>query len=73
MLNCQVTIFDESTKLLSQTMSHPSIHPKSEKIGGDYLSAQKNWRKKCENLDDKILRQNWKEFLGFFLYHSVEF
>ena len=33
------------------------IHPKSEKIGGDYLSAQKNWRKNCVNLDDKILRQ----------------
>ena len=33
------------------------IHPKSEKIGGVYLSAQKNWRKKCVNLDDKILRQ----------------
>ena len=33
------------------------IHPKSRKNGGDYLSAQKNWRKKCVNLDDKILRQ----------------
>ena len=33
------------------------IHPKSGKIGGDYLAAQKNWRKKCVNLDDKILRQ----------------
>ena len=29
------------------------LHPKSEKIGGDYLSAQKNLRKKCVNLDDK--------------------
>ena len=34
-----------------------TIHPKSGKNGGDYLSAQKNWRKKCINLDDKILRQ----------------
>ena len=34
-----------------------SIYPKSGKIGGDYLAAQKNWRKKCVNLDDKILRQ----------------
>ena len=33
------------------------IHPKSEKIGGDYLSAQKYWRKKCVNLGDKILQQ----------------
>ena len=28
-----------------------------KKIGADHLSAQKNWRKKCVNLDDKILRQ----------------
>ena len=35
-----------------------NIHPKSEKIGRDYLSAQKNWQKKCVNLKDKILRQN---------------
>ena len=43
-------------------------HPKSEKIGGDYLSAQKNWRKKCVNLDDKILRQkcvNHQNFMNF--------
>ena len=33
------------------------IHPKSGKNGGDYLSAQKNWRKKCVNINDKILRQ----------------
>ena len=26
-------------------------------LGEDYLAAQKNWRKKCANLDDKILRQ----------------
>ena len=33
------------------------IHPKSERIGGDYFSAQKYWRKKCVNLDDKILER----------------
>ena len=29
------------------------IHSKSEKIGGVYFSAQKNWRKKCVNGNDK--------------------
>ena len=33
------------------------IHPKSGKIGGDYFSAQKNWRKKCVFKDNKILRK----------------
>ena len=33
------------------------IHPKSKTNGGDYLSSQKSCRKKCRNLDDKILRQ----------------
>ena len=42
---------------LQQLLVSSIIHPKNEKIGGDYLSAQKNWRKKCVNLDDKILRQ----------------
>ena len=30
------------------------IHPKSEKIGGDYLSAQKNWQKMCVNLETRF-------------------
>ena len=33
------------------------IHPKSEKIGGYYFSAQTNWRKKCIQRNDKILRK----------------
>ena len=33
------------------------IHPKGGKIGGDYFSAQKNWRKKCVNWDDRPVKE----------------
>ena len=33
------------------------MHSKSEQIGGVYFSAQKNWRKKCVNGDEKCSRQ----------------
>ena len=35
------------------------IHSKSERNGGVYSSAQKNWRKKCVNGDDKKSRQEY--------------
>ena len=38
-------------------VSGPHGTSKKQKNGRDYLSYQKNWRKKCVNLDDMILRQ----------------
>ena len=35
------------------------IHSKSEKNGGIYLSVQNNWRRKCANGDNIILRQEY--------------
>ena len=48
---------DDNTKVKVIMMMMMIIHPKNKLIGGDYLSAQKNWRKKCVNLYDKILGQ----------------
>ena len=43
----------------SITKKSQGIHSKIEKIGGVYSSAQKDWRKKCVNGDDKKLRQEY--------------
>ena len=45
-----------------------NIHPKSGKIGGDYFSAQKNWRKRCVNEGGNISQKkcvNHKNVMNF--------
>ena len=46
------------------------IHSKSEKIGGVYSWAQKNWLKKCVNGDDKNLRQ---EYVNHEIYDKIAY
>ena len=40
---------------------------KAKKNGGDYLSAQKNWRKKCVNIDDKYMYFQNMRFVCIYL------
>ena len=57
-LQCQRQLVNSISKPAHlHKIFHDHTSKKAEKIGRDYLSAQKNWRKKCKNLDDKILRQ----------------
>ena len=51
-------IWQNEKKYKTKTRERQIIHPKSETFGGDYFSAQKNWRKKCGNQDKNIL---WKK------------
>ena len=46
------------------------IQFKSEKIGGVYSWAQKNWRKKCVNGDDKNSRQ---EYVNHEIYDKIAY
>ena len=46
------------------------IHCKSEKIGRVYSWAQKNWRKKCVNGDDKNSRQ---EYVNHEIYDKIAY